>query len=160
MKCDFYSSNTCYEVSDNDMHNITKYDIIDDFDNEIYKPLLTSYESLLNINDNEWIKIFDKWLLKYFTDNLNSIVDRNDSFKNKQEEIELSHKYMKKFNSTKFRLLQFNYVYNNGNVIVYLNEHTIKNIIKSYNYVKLYDLYVKYGIKIPYKEVIYKFKYK
>lgn len=155
LKYYFYSNNTCFDISTNNMHNITVHDIIDDV--ESMNDLFKSYTTLLDVDDHEWISMFNKFIIFYFDSKLNDILEDVDIIDNT---ITLNYKYMKRFNTPKFRLFKLTHVYKSNSIIIYLNKVTLKNIFGISVYTNILSLYNKYGIKLPNKKITIRFNMK
>jgi len=142
----FYSNNCCYEVSDNDYHNLDMYDIIQDLNDYNDNIICRSCISLLDIDELGWIHIFEKWLPFYFYNKIKTVC--NLDLELGVDEVDVLQKNIKNFNTSSFRLLKFGCSKLKNKMVIYLNSTILTNIFGSVNYNKLNELCEKYNIMI------------
>lgn len=141
----FYSNYLCTEISNNNLHNMTKHDIISFLEDESFIP-----NNIQNIKRINICNTFNKWFHWHFYGNIFKLLcmEYDPLFNNNS--ITVEKKYSSKINSQEFNTLKYTkYTIKNG-VEFIMDTKFLKNLLDVNNIVKLDTLYNLYGMQVPY----------
>ena len=123
----FYSSLTCFELSQNNLHNTTLQDIINQL--SYYSNKIPTFHIICDtinyLGECKWTILFDKWLVYYYLNTLNKecdleLVDNVFTY-------EISRTLAKKFSTKNFNKLKFITEHLHNGIIFKLNKYLIRN---------------------------------
>jgi GR25 family glycosyltransferase involved in LPS biosynthesis len=140
----FYLTSTCKEISDNDLHNLTKYDIVSFFS----KSYLHNWTYNLS-RTYENLEITTRWLHKYFHENILKCIEIEYDANSNYSVIEIEKRMSSKLSRQYLALNKYDFNIIQNGIIIYLNEKFVRLLFGIPSSNAIFNAYRKFGKSVP-----------